>query len=164
MKKLISVVVPIFAIIMIVGLAHSKEVSVATKDTYGTAGCGLGSLMFGNQPGPVQIVAATSNQVISANQTFGMTTGTSNCGTGIINTSENKNLVRFVEKNMDNLAKDIARGDGESLNALAEITGISEAQKPAVFAKLQANFSIIFPSKDVQVAEVVNQIEAIVKG
>ncbi len=152
-----------FAFLIIATPAFSKEVKMVTKDAYGSAGCGLGSMVFGNEAGPIQILAATTNGTLGT-QTFGMTTGTSNCGKGIINVSENSGLAQFVENNMDNLAKDIARGNGESLNTLAELTGVSEAQKPAVFAELQANFSTIFSSKNVQVSEVVNQIVSIVKS
>jgi DUF3015 family protein len=164
MKKITSLAASsIFVLLFIAGPAFSKDMSVATKDSYGTAGCGLGSLLFGNQPGAVQIVAATTNGTFGT-QTFGITTGTSNCGPGLVTSSQNDSLTRFVEKNMDNLAKDIARGNGESLNTLAEITGISEDQKSTVFANLQAHFSTIFPSEKVQVSEVVDQIVAIVKG
>ena len=45
---------------------------------YGEAGCGLGSLLFGTQSGPIQIFAATTNNS-SYNQAFGITSGTSNC-------------------------------------------------------------------------------------
>lgn len=163
MKKISAVTAAFFALLVVAAPAFSKEVKMVTKNSYGTAGCGLGSMVFGNEPGPIQILAATTNGTFGS-QTFGMTTGTSNCGKGIIDVSENGTLAQFVENNMDNLAKDIARGNGESLNSIAELTGISEAQKPAVFAKLQANFSTIFPSEKVQVADVVNQIVAIVKS
>ncbi len=46
---------------------------------YGEAGCGLGSMIFGDSPGFVQVLAATTNGC-SGSQTFGITTGTSNCG------------------------------------------------------------------------------------
>src|SRR3954469_2639303 len=49
---------------------------------YGMAGCGLGSLIFGpvNSPG-AQILAATTNSTFGS-QTFGITSGTSNCVSG----------------------------------------------------------------------------------
>ncbi len=37
---------------------------------YGEAGCGLGSLIFGTQPGPIQVLAATTNSTAN-NQAFG---------------------------------------------------------------------------------------------
>src|SRR5512137_902647 len=46
---------------------------------YGAAGCGLGSMAFNKQPGIFQILAATTNS-LTGTQTFGITSGTSNCG------------------------------------------------------------------------------------
>ena len=107
---------------------------------YGAAGCGLGSLVFGNQPGAVQILAATTNGTFGS-QTFGITTGTSNCGPGMF-AMGTKN---FVEANREVLAKDISRGTGEAIGALAVINACADSSK--VGAALQANFSSIFPNE-----------------
>src|SRR5690348_11977029 len=49
---------------------------------YGMAGCGLGSLVFGPNDAPVaQVLAATTNGTF-ASQTFGISSGTSNCFSG----------------------------------------------------------------------------------
>src|SRR5690348_10000976 len=45
---------------------------------YGVAGCGFGSMLFGKQPGFIQVLAATTNGTFGS-QTFGISTGTSNC-------------------------------------------------------------------------------------
>src|SRR3954464_7446787 len=70
----------IAALVLAAGAAHADaDVTVSgTKSTYGTAGCGLGSLVFGDQKGAIQILAATTNTTFGT-QTFGITTGTSNC-------------------------------------------------------------------------------------
>jgi hypothetical protein len=107
--------------------------------SYGTAGCGLGSLVFGNQAGGVQILAATTNGTF-ASQTFGITTGTSNCGAGLI-AQGTKN---FVEANRETLAKDMSRGQGETIGALTVMAGCSDSRQ--VGAALQSNFDKIFPS------------------
>jgi hypothetical protein len=107
---------------------------------YGTAGCGLGSLAFGNQAGAVQILAATTNGTFGS-QTFGITTGTSNCGPGLF-AMGTKN---FVEANREVLAKDISRGEGEAIGALAVINRCEDSARIAV--ALQRNFSAIFPSE-----------------
>jgi hypothetical protein len=109
--------------------------------TYGTAGCGLGSLAFGNQPGAIQILAATTNGLF-ASQTFGITTGTSNCGAGLV-AMGTKN---FVEANREVLAKDMSRGEGETIGALTVMAGCSDSR--AVGAVLQSNFDQIFPSEN----------------
>ncbi|MBI3594815.1 MAG: DUF3015 family protein [Nitrospirae bacterium] len=140
--------------------AFSKEMKVDSKDSYGSAGCGLGSMLFGNQPGAVQVVAATTNGTLG-NQTFGITTGTSNCGKGVINTSANPSIIQFVENNMDNLAKEIALGQGESLDTLAELMDIPSEGRSAFNENLQSHYSSIFPNDHVVVAGVVNNIIAV---
>jgi hypothetical protein len=118
---------------------------------YGAAGCGLGSLVFGNQPGAVQILAATTNGTFGS-QTFGITTGTSNCGAGMM-AMGTKN---FVEANREVLAKDISRGQGEAIGALAVINSCEDSQK--VGAALQKNFSAIFPTENASSDEVTQAI------
>jgi hypothetical protein len=118
---------------------------------YGTAGCGLGSLVFGNQKGAVQILAATTNGTF-ASQTFGITTGTSNCGAGLV-AMGTKN---FVEANREVLAKDISRGEGEAIGALTVINRCQDSQ--AVGAALQRSFSSIFPSESATSDEVTDAI------
>lgn len=118
---------------------------------YGAAGCGLGSMAFGDTPGAVQILAATTNGFLGT-QTFGITTGTSNCGTGVF-ASGTKN---FVEANREALAKDISRGEGEAIGALTVINACQDSRK--VGEALQKNFKAIFPSEKATSDEVTQAI------
>jgi hypothetical protein len=111
---------------------------------YGPAGCGLGSLIFAPDSGWTQIFAATTNGS-SGNQTFGITSGTSNCDTGAGDTDSAKN---FVEANRVALAKDISRGKGATLTSLSELAGCSDSK--AVGMKLRKNFKRIFPNAQVE--------------
>lgn len=106
---------------------------------YGAAGCGLGSMAFGNQPGALQILAATTNGIFG-NQTFGITFGTSNCGPSLFA----QGTRNFVEANREALAKDIARGGGEAIGALTVINRCADSH--AVGAALQARFGVIYPT------------------
>jgi hypothetical protein len=117
--------------------------TVHAEDTYGTAGCGLGSILFGNKPGIVQIFAATTNG-ISANQTFAITTGTSNCED---TASSAENTKAFVQANREAVAKDIARGSGETIASLSTLAGCADSAK--VGATLQKSFKSIFPNEQV---------------
>jgi len=109
---------------------------------YGTAGCGLGSIVFGAKPGMIQILAATTNGTF-ASQTFGITFGTSNCSdTG----GGAPSAAAFIETNREALAKDISRGNGETIKNLATLSGCQDST--AVGASLQRNFKEIFPSAD----------------
>jgi hypothetical protein len=118
---------------------------------YGAAGCGLGAMAFGKQEGGLQIIAATLNGIL-ANQTFGITFGTSNCGPSLFA----QGTLNFVEANREALAKDVARGEGEAIGALTVINGCADSR--AVGAALQARFTRIFPSDAATAADVTGAI------
>jgi len=117
---------------------------------YGTAGCGLGSLVFADQQGGVQIIAATLNG--TGIQTFGITSGTSNCGPGLVA----QGTKAFVEGNRVALAKDAARGQGDAIGAVAVINKCENI--PAVAAALQRDFKAIFPSEQATDVQVTNAL------
>jgi hypothetical protein len=120
--------------------AVSVSASVhAGGPAYGTAGCGLGSMLFGAKPGLIQVLAATTNGTFGT-QTFGISTGTSNCETGPGGAAGTK---VFVAANREALSKDIARGSGETITNLTVLAGCQNAA--AVGAKLQKSFQSIFP-------------------
>jgi hypothetical protein len=125
-------------------------VSTAHAEPYGTAGCGLGSIIFGNSTGIVQIFAATTNATFGT-QTFGITSGTSNC----VNTgSSAQNTKQFIQANRETVSKEIARGAGETLSSISTLAGCKSAD--AVSATLQTEFKSIFPNEqisDVAVSE-----------
>lgn len=132
--------------------------SAAFAGGYGAAGCGLGSVIFKDQAGPVQIVAATTNG-ICGNQTFGITSGTLNCGSPLF--ASNTKTNEFVAANMDALARDIAQGKGETLDAFAELLQVPAAERTAFAGKLQANFTQVFASDQVVMASVIDNAVAV---
>lgn len=144
-----------FAALLVAGVAGAADNTVSaikgTPGRYGAAGCGLGSMAFGNQEGAVQILAATTNGTFG-NQTFGITSGTSNCGPGVFAAGTRN----FVEANREALAKDISRGQGEAIGALTWMNGCKDSSQ--VGAALQANFGKIFPSEQASTDEVTNAI------
>jgi hypothetical protein len=154
MKRLLIVTVTVAISLMIAGTVFAEG--------YGSAGCGLGSLLIGEGTGFTQVFAATTNGTFGS-QTFGITTGTSNCEKQA-KFASTKRLTEFVQANMDNLAKDVAMGKGESIETLAELMGISSQKRPVVYAKLQSNFSNIFTSEKVEVADVVDNIVTVINN
>jgi len=120
-------------------------------------GCGLGSILWENKAdGSVisQAFQATTNGTFG-NQTFGITTGTLGCSQpGKV--VKNEQLNHFVKANMDNLAKDIAQGRGESLDAFAELLQVPVEKRAEFAAKLQGNFAKVFTSDQVVLAEVID--------
>lgn len=107
---------------------------------YGVAGCGLGSIAFGPKPGAIQIVAATLNG--TGVQTFGITTGTSNCDIPQMG----QQAAVFIEVNREILAKDSSRGQGETVEGLAAILHCSDTA--AFGEQLQSNFGTIFKKEN----------------
>lgn len=140
--------------------AAAQEAGVKSADggTYGPAGCGLGSIIFSPDSGFTQIFAATTNGS-SGNQTFGITSGTSNCDGTAGGTSSAK---AFIQTNRAALTKDIARGKGETLSGLSEL--MSCRSSGAVGARLQKRFRVIFPSARVSDEQVSDSIVGVLQN
>ena len=124
------------------------------------AGCGLGSMIFKKNDQVSQILAATTNGT-SGNQTFGISTGTLGCNKdGAM--AQNEELNIFTSKNMEKLAADMSKGQGETLNTFAELKGISADQKAQFFASVQKNFSKIFTKENITAGEVLQNLDSVI--
>lgn len=115
---------------------------VASAAAYGTAGCGLGSIVFGDSSGIVQIFAATTNGT-SGTQTFGITSGTSNCvdGGGAQAALDQK---AFMNVNYASVTRDAAKGEGEYLAAFATLLQCDAESRPAFYQLAQSQHAQIF--------------------
>ena len=113
---------------------------------YGMAGCGLGSILFGpvNEPLP-QVLAATTNGTF-ATQTFGISSGTSNCVSAGVVRAEREQAA-FAELNFRDLKQNMAAGGGEYLRSFAMLLGCDESAKPSFYKMTQERFETIVPSE-----------------
>jgi len=75
----------------------------------------------------------------------------------------NERATEFMVANMDNLARDISQGRGETLDAFAELLGVPSEKRPEFYASLQSGFARIFTSSNVQMASVMDNIAAVSK-
>ena len=137
-------------------LAVAGEIQANQNNT----GCGLGSLIFKDQDGLLSQVCAATFNGIYGNQTFGITTGTSNC-TKAATFASNEKLNKFVSDNMDNLAMDISQGHGEYLSTLAVLLDTAVEARPDLYAWLESSFSLIYTSFEVTSLDVLNNIEKV---
>lgn len=122
-------------------------------------GCGLGTILWGNKADNSimsQSLQATTNGLFG-NQTFGITSGTLGCEQPA-NVAASERLMEFTVANLDNLARDIARGEGESLETLAELLAVPAADRSEFYAGLQGNFSGIFTTGEESAANVLDRI------
>ncbi len=136
--------------------------AIAAGTAKANTGCGLGTLLWeGKADGSVmsQSLQATTNGTFG-NQTFGITSGTLECSKPA-NFADNEHLNRFVYANMDNLARDIAQGRGESLDTFAELLQVPVEKRAEFAAKLQENFAKVFNSDQVVLADVIDNTLAV---
>ncbi len=120
-------------------------------------GCGLGSQVISDDSSAIMLSLQATTNGTSGNQTFGITSGTSGCKKESF--AMNERTQKFVAANMDQLSKEIAMGQGETIDTLAELLNI---QNKASFASsLQENYNNIYASSNVKMADVLNNISSI---
>ncbi len=110
----------------------------------------------------IQVVATFLNG-ICANQTFGITSGTLEC-TPAPSIASNQRIRTYVTANMDQLAVDIAVGQGSTLNALADLMEVPQSDRSALFTKMQSNFDRIFTTADLSADTLVLNLDAVLRG
>ncbi len=148
MKRLALLALPIFTLFL---------ASTGHTAGYGAAGCGLGSLVFGNEAGPVQIFASTTNGTFGS-QTFGITSGTSNCDAMGIVLSEREDNV-FVAYNFDSIKKEMATGEGEHLDTLSGLVGCPSEKGSQFASYTQQNYKAIFASAQTTPEEMLQAVK-----
>jgi hypothetical protein len=155
MRQFIALVV----FVAVVGLALDKAEAQRRGNQYSMSGCGLGSLVFGNDEDRVkQILSSTTNGTFG-NQTFAITTGTLNCNPGGGPTGRSASL--FIDVNREAFAKDASRGGGETIEHLSAIMGCSDAA--AVGAAVQQNFKAVFTSHDLTSDQITDNLFQVIK-
>ena len=139
-----------------IGVMLSGGVALADPDV----GCGWGTLAFKGQTGTAaKVLAATTNGLLG-NQTFGISSGTIGCKRGGTVTAEAR-LNMYASANIDQLASDMASGRGESLDTLAQLIGVTDADKPAFFALTKAHFGTLFPADQVTAGEMLTALKGL---
>lgn len=125
---------------------------------YGAAGCGLGSMVIGSKPGAQQVFAATTNGTFGS-QTFGITSGTSNCGDhGLLNLSKEREI--FAQENYTSLIKEMAQGKGENLSTLASLYQCPAEAHGEFGAMVQEKFDHLVTNDQTTSGELLTQLES----
>ena len=149
-----------FAAVMGVLLVAPATQAQPQGETANSAGCGAGTILFEGQRGVApQVLAVTTNGTFG-NQTFGISSGTLGCTQdGVIKPPAEVRML--MSSNLDNLARDVARGEGETLESLAHLMAIEEVDKGHFFTTLKVNFEHIFPNPDVTADEAYASMQAV---
>lgn len=130
---------------------------VASNVFANNAGVGIGTVLLKGKQGKVMELIATCLNGICGNGTFAITTGTLGYKEGAVIGMNTVDV--YVAENMEPLANDIAKGDGEYLDTLAFLMKVDN--KDSFKDKLHKNFGKIYTSKNVTSKEVVANINEI---
>jgi hypothetical protein len=152
MKKLMVMV-------MVFGFSLALTGTALAGMAADNCGCGLGTVLWQNNADDSvlsQTLQVTTNGTF-ANMLFGITSGTLECEKPA-KIAANERLMEFASRNMDSLAKDMAKGGGEALETLAELMNVPEKDHGEFFTKLQSNFGDIFVTGEESAATILDRI------
>jgi len=131
---------------VIAALATMAAASAMAQNNVGS--CGWGSKVFEGQRGVAPQVLAVTTNGTSGNQTFGITFGTSGCTQDGVVSSSWKTAM-YIDGNRVALARDAAAGQGESLDTLAAVMGVKDADRAQFASTVKANFGTVFADEHI---------------
>ncbi|MBY0415968.1 MAG: DUF3015 domain-containing protein [Bdellovibrionales bacterium] len=120
-----------------------------------SSGCGLGYAVAPKQSLVSSYTRLTVNTTFS--NTIAMTFGTSGCAKHSIVKNDAKGI-HFAEANLDVLALEMARGNGEFVNSFAGVFG---CQNSELFGSMvQEKYESVLPSANTSGVELYNNVKA----
>lgn len=129
----------------------------------GGGGCGWGNLLFEGKEGQaMHAFAWVGNNILTSNQAFGITSGTNGCETGGKLTYSGQNLL-VMEGVLEEVAADMAVGEGEALTALSVALGVPAQERSHFNRVMHESFTVIFPSEDVTAEQVAARIATVME-
>lgn len=121
-------------------------------------GCGVGAMIFKGQQGVLpQTLAGTTNGTL-ANQLFGISSGTLGCEQdGIVLKEHERDL--YAAANLGHLKRDMARGGGEYLSALASLMEIAPADRAAFYSLAQDRYAAVAGGAELTAGELLRNLD-----
>jgi len=109
-------------------------------------GCGLGAQLWKGKTGLVAHSSAGTTNGTFSSPLSGILSGTSGCeNPGVVSNEYQKKV--FVAMNLDDLAKDVARGSGDHLTSMATLMGIEKNDQKIFFQLTQSKYEQLFSSQ-----------------
>lgn len=131
--------------------------AVYAKGNHTMGGCGLGYILLGSKDNSkvMQVLAATTNGT-SANQTFGITSGTSGCTEdGAVKFAKEAEV--YADVNLDTLRREMAVGDGEFVRTFAALLGARSVDQMVTF--FHGEYASLFPSAQTTSGELLESLK-----
>jgi hypothetical protein len=143
---------------LIIGLmALVATTSVFAADS--SSGCGMGYEIAPKQ----SLVSSSTRSLVNAtfSNTIAMTLGTSGCAKHSIVKNDAKGI-HFAEANMDQLALEMARGNGEFVASFASVYGCNNTE--AFGSMVQSKYEAVLPASNTTGVELYNNVKAEIKN
>lgn len=144
----------------IILLATSSTIFAAAP---GGPSCGWGNMAFEGKSGTGFHLLASFVNGTFGNNTFGMSSGTNGCATSGHLTYAGHSLLAFTNI-LPEFTEDVARGEGDALNAVAAMFGIKQQERPIFSEVTHANFETIFPNEKVTAEQVLQNLVLVMKS
>jgi len=118
--------------------------------------CGIGNRIWDSRGDGIgkKLLASTTN--VWTLKAISTTFGVAGCDQwemlGL--NAPNEKVLHFASRNLDRLARDMARGSGEHLDVLATLMRVGDEDRVAFQSLSRENFAVIFSRDDVTVGEV----------
>lgn len=143
---------------LLVGLlALASVTSAFAADS--SSGCGMGYEIAPKQ----SLVSSFTRSMVNAtfSNTIAMTMGTSGCAKHSIVYNEAKGI-HFAEANKNQLAVEMAQGNGEFVAGFANVYGCSNVE--GFGSMVQANYESVMPSTQTTGVELYNNVKSQIKN
>jgi hypothetical protein len=124
-------------------------------------GCGVGTQIMEGEQGLIPHLFASFTNGVTF-QSLSLTFGWMGCDARDTVTADAQ-LRKFASGNIDRLSRDMARGGGESLEALAELMGVAPADRPALGTLVQSHFGELFPSERATSDDVLETLDRLLR-
>ena len=138
-------------------MALVATTSVFAADS--SSGCGMGYEVAPKQ----SLISSSTRSLVNAtfSSTIAMTMGTSGCAKHSIVYNEAKGI-HFAESNKNQLAVEMAQGNGEFVNGFAGVFGCQNAENFG--SMVQANYETLLPSNNTSGVELFNNVKSAIKN
>ena len=142
-------------IIALMALVATSSVFAADS----SSGCGMGYEVAPKQ----SLVSSSTRSIVNAtfSSTIAMTLGTSGCAKHSIVKNDAKGI-HFAEANMNVLALEMARGNGEFVSGFASVYGCSNTE--AFGSMVQSNYETVLPASNTSGVELYNNVKSQIKN
>jgi hypothetical protein len=141
----------VFVTLAAAGLLAAASPTLADNDV----GCGVGTMvMEGNSGVGYKLLASCTNGITF--QSVSITFGLVNCdGKGTVTAQLN----HFTGSNIDQLAADMATGEGETLAAFSTLFEVAPEDRAQFGEFTQANFAALFPEDTTTAGQLLQNLD-----